>query len=114
MRDRVGEPETGEARRGGGEEDVPDERDRRCDHERRPDQREPIGVRAMDPRERDRGPREVQRDVQEPEQRGDVRDRLGRLLDAALDVDAERLLDRDDVVGVPHRCLDVLGAARHG
>ena len=61
--------------------------------------------------ERHGRPEEVQDDVREAEQGGRVGDRLEALLDGALDVDADRLLDGDDVGRVREGGLDVLAAA---
>ena len=65
---------------------------------------------AVDPDEERRRADEMEDDVGEAEERGCDRDRLDGVLDASLDVDAERLLESDEVGGVAHRCLDVLAA----
>ena len=67
-------------------------------------------MRPVDPHERDGRPDEVQQDVCEAQQRRCERDRLEALLDAALDVDADRLLDGDDIGRVREGGLDVLAA----
>ena len=93
--------------RRGGEEDVAHERQRGCSHERRPDDREAVRVASVDPHEGDRRAGEVEQHVEQPEEGGRVGYGLERVLDPALAVDAERALNRNDVVGVAHGGLDV-------
>ncbi len=65
---------------------------------------------AVDPRQRHRRAGEVEEHVEQAEERRCIGHRLERLLHAALDVDAERPLDLDDVRRVAHRGLHVLAA----
>ena len=64
----------------------------------------------MHPDERHGRPEEVQDDVREAEEGGREGDCLEALLDPALDVDADGLLDGDDVGRVRQGGLDVLAA----
>ena len=109
-RDGVREAELGEPGRRGRIEDVSDERETGRDHEGRPHEREAVRMPAVHPDERDRGADEVEQHVGDPEQCRREGGRLDGLLDAALDVDADGLLERDDVARVPERGLDILAA----
>ena len=63
---------------------------------------------AVHPDQRDRGSDEMEQDVGEPERGRSEGDRLEGALHPSLDVDADRLLDRDDVRRVRECRLDVL------
>ena len=98
--DRVREAEAGEARRCGGVQDVPGERQRGADDQRGAQERKRVRAAAMHPDECSRRAREMQQDVEESEQRGHAGERRDEVLHVALDEDIEVALQRDDVGGV--------------